>query len=127
MQVALEDHYAALGVTQSVSPAELRRRFRRLALLLHPDRAGPASAPLFQRALEAYRVLSDRELRAAYDRQLQLGREKTVAEIGGAASPPPLDLIGRLSGRIEVLLDRGVARRGADGVIELLLLSAEAH
>lgn len=126
MQGALEDHYAALGVTREASAAELRRRFRRLALQLHPDRAGPASAPLFQRAVEAYRVLSDREARLAYDRSLRAAEEKTLAQMMEAAERPR-DLIERLSGRIDRLLDRGVARRAPDGVIELVLLKAEAE
>jgi molecular chaperone DnaJ len=60
MWVALEDHYALLGVPRSVTRAELRRAYRLLALQLHPDRAGFGSTAMFQRVAEAYRVLSTR-------------------------------------------------------------------
>ena len=131
MWVALEDHYALLGVPRSATRAELRRAYRLLALKLHPDRAGYGATSLFQRVSEAYRVLSDPVTRAEYDRQL---REPEAP----ASRPPPSpdgrrhrsifrdDLMARLSGPIDVLMGRSAARRGSDGVIELLLLPAEA-
>src|SRR6516165_3601349 len=62
-----DDLYELLGVSPAATTAELRRAYRRLALELHPDRAGPASAPRFARIAEAYRMLSDPTARTAYD------------------------------------------------------------
>jgi molecular chaperone DnaJ len=135
MWVALEDHYALLGVPRGATRAELRRAYRLLALQLHPDRAGYGygSTVMFQRVAEAYRVLADPETRADYDRQLR-------AAEGPATRPPPAhnvrgrrhrpilrdDLVARLSGPLDVLVGRSAARRGTDGVIELLVNAAEA-
>jgi molecular chaperone DnaJ len=127
MWVALEDHYALLGIPRGATRSEVRRAYRLLALKLHPDRAGYGSTMLFQRLVEAYRVLSDPLARADYDRQLR--------DAEGPAVPPPgrvrplrrEDLVARLSGPIEALVGRSAARRGHDGVIELLLNAAEAN
>src|SRR4051812_35924571 len=62
------DYYAVLGVGAGATAAELRRSYRILALRFHPDRAGVASTPAFQRISEAYQTLSDPAARAIYDR-----------------------------------------------------------
>jgi molecular chaperone DnaJ len=126
MWVALEDHYALLGVSRDASRAEIRRAYRLLALKLHPDRAGYGSTMLFQRVAEAYRVLSDAASRSAYDRRL---REAEAPPQTTNRHGRPLrrdELVARLSGPLDVLLGRAAARRGHDGVIELLLNAAEA-
>jgi molecular chaperone DnaJ len=129
MWVALEDHYALLGIPRGATRAELRRAYRLLALQLHPDRAGYAATSLFQRVAEAYRVLSDPVSRAEYDRQLRAAEQPPTP-------PPPGtngrsrrihrdELVARLSGPIDVVMGRSAARRGIDGVIELLLNPTE--
>ena len=133
MWVALEDHYALLGVPRHATRAELRRAYRLLALKLHPDRAGYGSTMMFQRVAEAYRVLSDPVARAAYDRGLDRaeGPPANAAPPGTNGRPTrPLrreNLVARLSGPIDVLVGRAAARRAPDGVIELLLSRAEAR
>jgi molecular chaperone DnaJ len=129
MWVALEDHYALLGVSRGATRAELRRAYRLLALKLHPDRAGYGSTMMFQRLAEAYRVLADPEARAAYDRQLADAEDTAPAfpRTTGRRAFRRDDLMARLSGPLEVLLGRAAARRGHDGVIELLLDAAEAR
>ncbi|HVU53275.1 MAG TPA: J domain-containing protein, partial [Polyangia bacterium] len=62
-----DDPYAVLGVGRSASAAEIRRSFRRLALRLHPDRAGAASTEAFQRVARAYALLATPSARAAHD------------------------------------------------------------
>jgi len=65
--MAQKDYYDELGISPDASAARVRRAFRGLARRYHPDRAGPEGTRRFQDILEAYRVLSDRERRAAYD------------------------------------------------------------
>ncbi|MBA3303059.1 MAG: J domain-containing protein [Acidimicrobiia bacterium] len=63
------DHYAALGVSSSASPEEIKRAYRRLARELHPD-ANPGDSSTVERFKEvalAYEVLSDPERRRRYD------------------------------------------------------------
>jgi molecular chaperone DnaJ len=127
MWVALEDHYALLGIPRSATRAEIRRAYRVLALQLHPDRAGYASTMLFQRLVEAYQVLSDPVERAAYDKRLRDAEVPPAVTGRQGHQLRREDLVSRLSGPLDVLLGRSVARRGNDGVIELLLNPSEAR
>jgi len=71
------DHYRTLGVPASASPDELRDAYRALARRLHPDRVVDPAArrsadDRMAKVNEAWRVLDDPDLRAAYDRSRQL-------------------------------------------------------
>jgi molecular chaperone DnaJ len=90
MNVELErDLYGVLGIAPTVEAQEVRRAFRTLAHRLHPDVAGPHSAPpRFQAVVEAYRVLGDGEERRHYDAQ---------RATRGPAPAAPLALLGSLS------------------------------
>lgn len=62
------DYYDVLGVTREASDDEIKRAFRRLAQQHHPDIDGSDGAEArFKEVNEAYRVLSDRQRRTAYD------------------------------------------------------------
>jgi molecular chaperone DnaJ len=138
---APDDLYAVLGVARAATGAEIRRAYRRLALLHHPDRAGPTGAPIFARIAEAYRMLSDPTARTAYDAHL-FERERAFAAApgqtdGGAWSVQSVgwsasvkraipNLVPRLSGPLEALLAAGLASVGQDGVLELRVTAAEA-
>ena len=66
------DLYEHLGVERTATPRAIHAAYRRLALAHHPDRNGgdPAAAERFKKVHAAYRVLSDRRRRAAYDASL---------------------------------------------------------
>ena len=62
------DYYEVLGVAREASDDEIKRAFRRLAQQHHPDIDGSDGAEgRFKEVNEAYRVLSDRQRRTAYD------------------------------------------------------------
>jgi molecular chaperone DnaJ len=72
------DYYAVLGIAATAPPREIRQAYQRLARQYSPDvnfwDAGALT--LFEEIAEAYRVLSDPQARALYDRfGPEMGRE----------------------------------------------------
>src|SRR5689334_16640328 len=124
------DYYATLGVTASAERDELRRAWRGLVDRWHPDRAGPEALAIYRRIELAYAVLSDPLARRAYDAERQQDGSTTTSG-GGVANHPlvyhaPSVRLSRLSGPLNGLIARGVARWLADEVIELSLNPEEA-
>lgn len=68
--MANRDYYEVLDCPRDVTPDDLKKAYRRLAMEHHPDRnAGDQkSEAKFKEMTEAYQVLSDPERRARYDR-----------------------------------------------------------
>ncbi|MEO6035048.1 MAG: J domain-containing protein [Verrucomicrobiota bacterium] len=83
MAVEFKDYYKTLGVERLASEDEIRKAFRKLARVYHPDVAkNKAQAEdKFKEINEAYEVLSDKEKRKKYD---TLG-----ADWKGGFTPPP--------------------------------------
>ena len=126
-----EDYYALLGVLADVTDDELRRVWRKLALEHHPDRAGAAATPMFQRISVAYSVLSDPTARAAYDRFCGV-EPRPVPRPPQPEEPLPRRAPGvmlqRLCGSLQQLLMRGVADYAPDrdDLIDLFLDAEES-
>jgi len=64
-----QDYYDVLGVPRNSTAEEIKRAYRRLALLWHPDKndGSEESEEMFRLIAEAYAVLSVDEMRAQYD------------------------------------------------------------
>ncbi|MEO6578691.1 MAG: molecular chaperone DnaJ [Candidatus Limnocylindria bacterium] len=74
------DYYDVLGVVRDADDAEIKRAFRRLAQQHHPDvDKGDGAEGRFKELNEAYRVLSDRQRRSAYDMFGHAGVEGAAA------------------------------------------------
>jgi DnaJ domain len=82
------DYYEVLGVARDATIDDIRKAYRRLALAIHPDRDPKNSDGVhFQKAAEAYEVLSDTDKRRIYDR---LGSQPTHETSNSSnASPRP--------------------------------------
>lgn len=77
------DYYKLLGVATNASTAEIKRAYRRLARLYHPDLNAEARDEHIKRLNEAYEILSNARKRTAYDtllRQALLRAEEARAE-----------------------------------------------
>ncbi len=63
------DYYAVLGVGRDASPEEIKRAYRERARRCHPDvvQDDPDAEEQFKQLTQAYRVLSDPQLRSRYD------------------------------------------------------------
>lgn len=86
--------YELLGIDPTASADDIKRAFRREVARYHPDKVLHLGDEFQQLAAErtaelteAYRVLSNADLRADYDRQLQVGAVRSAYK--PAAPPPP--------------------------------------
>lgn len=74
------NHYEALELTTSATADDIRKAYRRLVLLTHPDRTpDPAAHAQYLLVNAAYEVLSDPARRAAYDHLLLTWRPSPEA------------------------------------------------
>lgn len=79
-------YYEVLGILDLADAGAIKAAFHEFALAFHPDQhlggtdeQRGAARYVFQRGAEAYRVLSDPELRAKYDLALASGHLRLVA------------------------------------------------
>ena len=69
----MSDHYQTLGVAKNATPDDIKKAYRRLAGIHHPDKGGDTAE--FQKIEEAYRTLSDPEKRRQYDNPNPFGNQ----------------------------------------------------
>lgn len=74
-----DDYYEVLGVPRDASADQIKKAYRKKAMKLHPDVAGPGSEDAFKKVQEAYEVLQDPQKRAVFDR----GGDPNAAGGGG--------------------------------------------
>lgn len=80
-------YYGLLGLNPTASPLEIRRAYRQLSKLYHPDttKLAPQLAKTkFQALTEAYATLSNPQRRSIYDLEIGYSRINVIQ--------PPLDL-----------------------------------
>ncbi len=108
------NYYEILGVLEICDDEALRQAYHQFALSFHPDVHRGESEEvqhkvrrIFERGTEAYRALTDPELRVKYDMSLRQGKRRlpsTIAPRVTDAPPPPssaakpLDVLARSAG-----------------------------
>lgn len=124
------DYYDVLGVARTCDEEELKRAYRKLALKLHPDKNPDnrrEAEERFKEVNEAYRVLSDAQRRAQYDRFGHAAFEQGGGfDFGGSFDDILGDLFGDFFGTGRRGGGRSRARRGADLQYQLAISFVEA-
>jgi molecular chaperone DnaJ len=125
------DYYEVLGVAREASDDEIKRAFRRLAQQHHPDiDASDGAEDRFKEVNEAYRVLSDRQRRTAYDMFGHAGVDASTAGGGfegfGGGFGPFGDIFDAFFGGQPGARQRNRVVAGADLRYDLHIEFAEA-
>src|SRR6476661_824420 len=89
-------YYETLGCQKDANVGELKAKYRKLAMELHPDRnPGDHTAEVkFKEINEAYDVLKDDQKRAAYDRFGHAAFEGGMGAAGARGGHPFGDFAG---------------------------------
>jgi DnaJ family protein B protein 4 len=82
----MEDYYKILGVEEGASQDEIKKSYRKLSLLHHPDKnqGDVASEEKFKNINEAYQVIGDDVERKKYD----MSKRSPFGNMGGHSSMP---------------------------------------
>jgi DnaJ family protein B protein 4 len=73
------DYYAILGISKNATPEEIKRAYKKQALLFHPDRntdKQEQATKKFKEIGEAYEALKDPQKRSIYDRYGEAGLKR---------------------------------------------------
>ncbi|XWS37952.1 hypothetical protein CRYUN_Cryun19dG0089400 [Craigia yunnanensis] len=84
------DWYGVLGVNPWANDEEVRKQYRKLALMLHPDKNKWVGADgAFKLVSEAWSLLSDKAKRLAYNQKINLrGTQQNFSTQSGVSSMP---------------------------------------
>ncbi|XP_052175404.1 uncharacterized protein LOC127790148 [Diospyros lotus] len=96
------DWYGILGVNPSADDDTVRKQYRKLALMLHPDKNKSIGADgAFKLISEAWSLLSDKAKRLAYnERRSSKGfHQKVPVQSGGPSAPPTANGFHNFSNR----------------------------
>ncbi|RZC59789.1 hypothetical protein C5167_007087 [Papaver somniferum] len=86
------DWYGILGVNPKADDDTVRKKYRKLALMLHPDKNKSIGAEgAFKLISEAWSLLSDKTKRTMYDqrRSLKTSQQKVPSASGVSSATPP--------------------------------------
>jgi len=127
----VDDLYATLGVAKTASADEIKKAYRKLARVHHPDaNAGdPKAEERFKEISHAHDVLSDPDKRSEYDARLSFGGRRpngSPSGAGGAAAGGFGDFADMFStifrgGRGGAGASGPVAQKGSDVEVEVNL------
>eukprot|EP00039_Didymoeca_costata_P006893 m.94349 g.94349 ORF g.94349 m.94349 type:complete len:194 (-) comp13441_c0_seq2:2173-2754(-) len=75
--------YQLLGVDEDASQEQIKKAYRKAALVHHPDRNRdkPDATALFQKLVQAYDMLQDEVAKAAYDKLLKIKKAAKMRDL----------------------------------------------
>ena len=82
----MDDYYKLLGVAENASQDEIKKAYRKMSLLHHPDKnqGNPDAEAKFKNINEAYQVIGDETERKKHD----MGKRNPFGNMGGQSSMP---------------------------------------
>ena len=83
MATSKRDYYEVLGVDKTASQDDIKKAYRKLAKMYHPDNKETGDAEKFKECTEAFSVLNDPQKRKTYDQFGQAAFDQTA----GGANP----------------------------------------
>ena len=116
----MKSYYDVLGVDRNASPDAIKRAYRKLASLYHPDKEG-GSKTKFQEVEEAYRTLGDPDKRQQYDNPSPFGHHGFA---GFQNNTPQLITLGGIS-LISQMLILGVMMLTGGATLVSILMSGK--
>jgi DnaJ-class molecular chaperone len=80
-----EDYYKILGIEENSTEDEIKKAYRKLSMIHHPDKNGNTdeSKHKFQELIKAYETLSDPNERRKYDMMRKMGGNGIFHHMGG--------------------------------------------
>ena len=111
-----DDYYKTLGISKTATADEIRKAYRKLARVNHPDAKpnDPKAAEKFKEIQEAYDVLNDTEKRQQYDQFGPDFHRMGPGGPGGYSGPVPGGFGGFNGGTGEVDLEEFLKKGGID-------------
>ncbi|KAI8320368.1 DNAJ domain-containing protein Mas5 [Martensiomyces pterosporus] len=103
--------YDTLGVSPNATDSEIKKAYRKLALMYHPDK-NPNAGDKFKEVSHAYEILSDDQKRQMYDQFGEAGLNGDAGGMGGGINPE--DLFSQFFGGGGGMFGGG-GRRGPSG------------
>lgn len=86
LELSVTDYYGILALEKTCSGGEIKRAYKKHALMMHPDKnKAPQSDEAFKRIAKAFQVLSDEDKRKIFD---QTGADPDSRGGGGAGGNP---------------------------------------
>ncbi|XP_010556127.1 PREDICTED: uncharacterized protein LOC104825495 [Tarenaya hassleriana] len=81
------DYYSVLGLKPEADDGTVRKQYRKMAVMLHPDKNKSVGAEeAFKYLSQAWGVFSDKAKRAEYDQKRNVGMYEKSSTLGGTSS-----------------------------------------
>lgn len=121
MAMEKKNYYIILDVPRTETEDGIRKAFRKLVKMFHPDRVGPDGTRHFQDIMEAYTVLSDPQKRSEYDESLHPAEENIKIKVPPMCRPARGATEPLIPAPMSVLRDFQTTSRSLDEMFDRLV------
>ena len=121
-----ENYYTLLGLSASASALEIRRAYREMSKLYHPDTTKlpqDEAKERFQQLTQAYNTLNDPMQRQLYDQQQRSARLRHLGQTPGFSQPPGVWGVTRQQRYSSAYIDATDRPLSTGEIVALLLMA----